>query len=269
MTRFVAHLLALFLALPVLADSHGLRRLTDENDLIGWEAVGRLDMPGGFCTGTLIATDIVLTAAHCAFDRGTGEHWAPGSVTFRAGYRDGVSVADRKVAQIVTPEGYRPDAPHSLERVRNDVALMRLEEPVPLSLADPFVLYSGISAGAEVGVASYGQGRAEAISRQKRCSVLERTKGIIVFDCNVTFGSSGSAILAREGSRGRIMSLVSAGTIYKGRKVGLGMELPAVVAGLKRQLRAAAPRPEASIRRLQVGGARTSGGAKFVRPGGS
>ena len=42
-----------------------------------WEAVGRLDRKGeGFCTGALIAPDIVLTAAHCLYDRDTMEQIA-------------------------------------------------------------------------------------------------------------------------------------------------------------------------------------------------
>ena len=39
-----------------------------------WGAVGRLslDNGNGFCTATLIADDIVLTAGHCVYDKTTG-----------------------------------------------------------------------------------------------------------------------------------------------------------------------------------------------------
>ncbi|TMV07122.1 trypsin-like serine protease [Ruegeria sediminis] len=252
------------------AQNSGLRRLTDRDDLLGWEAVGRLDIAnGGFCTGTLIAPDLVLTAAHCALDRRTGRPFAPGEVMFRAGLRDGKSVADRQVSQIVAHPDFVANAPVSAERVRVDVALMRLEQPVSIAEADPFVLFSGSLSDGEVSGASYGRGREEAISRQRSCRILDRRQGIIAFDCYVTFGSSGSAIMAKSGARWQILSVVSAGGNIDGKPVGFGMELPRIVAELKAMLRRDAPQPQATIRRLQVGTGKSGSGAKFIRSGGS
>ncbi|SDC74478.1 trypsin-like serine peptidase [Ruegeria marina] len=273
MRRLLPLLLAFCLALPAAAENSGLRRLTERNDLFGWEAVGRLDIADtGFCTGTLIAPDMVLTAAHCAFDTRTGAHYQPGEITFRAGFRDGQSVAERRVVQIATPAGFIPNAAPSADRIRADVALMRLAEPIPTALADPFVLHSGDLSGTEISVSSYGRGRAGAISRQRSCQLLWRQAGLMSFDCDVTFGSSGAAILAHERKRGRILSLVSAGTVIDGRPVGFGMDLPDTVEDLKRQMRRDAPAPQAEIRRLKVGSGLSGGagtGPRFIRPGGS
>ncbi|MEX0317123.1 MAG: serine protease [Ruegeria sp.] len=246
------------------------RRLTDREDLLGWEAVGRLDIgESGFCTGTLIAPDLVLTAAHCALDRKTGRPFAAGELTFRAGLSDGKSLADRKVIQIAAHPKFVVNAPVSAERVRVDVALMRLDEPIPLSLANPFALHNGNVSGAEVSVASYGRGRSEAITRQRSCRILFRQQGLVAFDCDITFGSSGSAILAKSGSRWQILSVVSAGARSRGTPVGYGMELPGIVSQLKAILRKDAPQPKATIRRLQVGSDKSSSGAKFISSGGS
>jgi protease YdgD len=253
------------------AQNSGLRRLSDREDLLGWEAVGRLELAGqGFCTATLIAPDLILTAAHCAFDGRTGKLYPAQKVTFRAGLRDGVSIADRTVRQITVDPRFEPGKPPSAARVRVDVALMRLSEPITVAQADPFVLHSGDLNGAEVSVSSYGKGRSNAISRQRSCQILDRRQGLLSFDCNVTFGSSGSAVFAKVGNRGRILSVVSAMTQMNGRKVAWGMELPSLVSDLKRRMRAEAYASPSPILPRQTDRANRSGtGAKFVRPNGS
>ncbi len=272
MTRVLACLIACvaLIATAAVAQTADKRRLTDRDDLYGWEAIGRLDIgTRSFCTGTLIAQDVVLTAAHCALDKATGQAYAPGEVTFRAGLSDGNALAERKVVQIATLPSYVANAPLSADSVRADVALMRLDGPIPYSVANPFALHSGRVAGNEISVASYGRGRANAITRERSCRILERRQGLITFNCDITFGSSGSAILARNGPRWQILSVVSAVGSDGRSKVGYGMELGRIVSDLKAILRRDAPRPQATIRRLGVGSGKSSSGAKFVSPGGS
>ncbi|MBO9476422.1 trypsin-like serine protease [Shimia sp. R11_0] len=254
-----------------LAAEERLQPLLRRGDLLGWEAIGRLDAAGnGFCTAALIAPDQVLTAAHCVFDA-NGRLLPADQIMFRAGYVEGQSLTERQVNRIVVDAGYQDsaDGKISTRMIPHDVALLRLASPISSSEADPFAIHVDPQEGEKVSVLSYGRGRSEHLSWQRDCSILERGWGILTFDCNVTFGSSGAPVFVRYGNRVRILSVVSAtGDNPEGQKVSFGMELPEVVAELKRRMRvgdrpvAQAP---AGVKRIQIG-TRSTSGAKFVRP---
>ena len=262
----VAGLLAV-LAMPAFAQTTSLRSLDTRNDALAWQAVGRLDWQnGGYCTGTLIAPDLVLTAAHCVFDPKTGVAVSPKRMRFRAGVTEGSAVAERGVAQIVAHDGFTPGTPMSRDNVRHDIALVRLDSPVPTSLLAPFAVHRGAIENGPVSVVSYGRGRSDALSRQNQCQVIEHVARILIMDCDVTFGSSGAPVFTHLNGRGRILSVVSGMGQYQGRKVAFGMELGPVLNELKSTMRANAPRPKAIVRRLVVGAGKSSTGAKFVKP---
>jgi protease YdgD len=254
---------------PTTAPGEGssLIRLTDRDDLFGWEAVGRLEFGNrGYCTGVLIATDLVLTAAHCVYDK-QARAKRPEELTFRAGLRDGQEIATRGIKQIVAHENYDPRSTTMALSTRLDVALLKLSHPIPAALADPFKLHSGASEAAQVSVVSYGQGRDDALSWQRECSLQSQLSGIYIFDCNVTFGSSGAPVFLREDGHARIFSVVSAMSRRNGKVVSLGMELPMLVDLLKRKMRSQPSVASKGFRRVQVGQENTrASGAKFAKP---
>ncbi|WP_254899005.1 trypsin-like serine peptidase [Thalassococcus arenae] len=242
--------------------------------MLGWEAVGRIDTPTGYCTGTLIARDIVLTAAHCLFDRASAAPVPATAIRFRAGYHHGQQIADRRVTRWIVSDGYTPgsDGRNTGTMIARDIALLQLDHDIFSAEADPFQVADTLPDGARVSVLSYGQGRDQALSREPSCEITHRYHGgVFGFDCDVTFGSSGAPVFARIDDRLRIVSVISAvGDVREGRRTAYGMVLPEQVTALMRILRrdAARPQPGAGARRITVG-ERASGGARFVRPGGS
>lgn len=269
MFRRSALALVFLCAIPVegLAETPliGLTRIEQASP---WKAVGRLDVTGGgFCTATLIAPDLVLSAAHCTFDT-EGKRLSPRDLTFRAGFRAGRVEAQRKVIQITRPDAYDYADGDPITRIANDAVLLRLAVPIATHVISPFVVEPRSLRSGTVSVVSYGRGRETLPSLQHDCTVLDSFRGVMAMDCNTTFGSSGAPVFRRDGTQTRIASIVSGSAVIGGTRRTTGMALPALVTQLKAQMIAEGAPPPPRLRRIGAG-TRSEGGAKFIRPGGS
>lgn len=264
--RVIFAALALCAALPALAQDTGLVSLQTADAGRDWQAVGRLDLGSrGFCTGTLIAPDLVLTAAHCLFDKETGARNDVASIEFLAGWRNGRAEAYRHVSRALPHPEYVYGGQAGIDRVGFDIALLQLDQPILLPSIPPMPTAAAPRVGAEVGVVSYAQDRAEAPSIQEVCHVLDGRPDVLVLNCNVDFGASGAPIFAVQDGVARVVSVVSAKADVEGQKVALGTVLDGPLQDLRAEMAAGdgvrhtAP---TGVRMLSGSGAK---GAKFIK----
>lgn len=203
--------------------------------LPGWEAVGRLNISGKYmCTASLIAPNLVLTAAHCLFDARSGRRISPREIKFEAGLHGRRSKAARTAAKAVLHPLYVHKT-RGAAQLGHDLAVLRLETPISAAQIQPFRMKAQASRGDAVDVLSYSYHHANRMNREQGCYVLQRQTRTLVMSCRVDFGASGAPVLEIEpGQAPRIVSVISSKAAMGQRRVSIGTTFDATIQNMMR-----------------------------------
>lgn len=202
----------------------------------GWEAVGRLNIGGkSMCTASLIAPDMVLTAAHCMYGIRDGRAVNPRSIKFEAGLNGRRAKASRKVVKAVIHPGYRHGQTGQFQ-TGTDIAVLRLERPISSDVIRPLALAAAPERGERVDVMSYSRSHVRSPRLQTACQVLVSRQTSLITSCRVDLGASGSPVLQiRRGRAPQLVSVISSKARMGGRGVSLAAPLGHALQALMRQ----------------------------------
>ena len=183
------------------------RRVAVDPNLPPWNSIARVQTNiGSRCTGVLIASDIVLTAAHCLYNRRTHRLLQAGSLHVLLGYQRSTYRWHRLVARYVSGPGFDG----GLRQAQSaDWARLYLAEPVaapPLPVAP-----EAPEAGTEITLAGYNQDRTELLMADPSCRLTGGASlpggTFLTHDCAATRGTSGGPLLTRRGAGWAVVGL--------------------------------------------------------------
>lgn len=163
-------------------------------------AAGRLEdvERGTTCSASLVAPDIVLTAAHCVAKYLNADSEDPIPLVFRPGI--GLTAETHAIDRVVLHPLYDRVNDPNRWALRFDFAAVHLATPVPPEIAVPFEMGVEAQVGEKLFIVSWRNHHSPQ-PRQRACNVMPGARGLVTLACTVSGGESGAPVL-RIGENG-------------------------------------------------------------------
>ncbi len=223
-------------------------RMVMPSDEYPWRAIGRINTEtGGHCTGVIVGPALVVTAAHCLYDKRKAWYVPASQVHFVAGFRDGKFAAHSVAKNYFIPNGYDELAKPSQRTALFDWAIVQLAEAIGYQTGWLGVRTAGLDENFVQ--AGYSKDSKTVLTAHMGCQVLSQNKrdagdgkklAQMVHRCDAVPGDSGSPIFYYHDGKPYLAAIHVATTKKQRPVTGIAVPVSTFIRGIT-QLGGGAP----------------------------